>query len=40
MHSRFLAFPFVLTFGVAACGGGSQPAPAPAARNRRRPGHR
>ena len=29
MHSRFLALPLMLTFGVAACGGGSQPAPAP-----------
>src|SRR5262245_1726312 len=29
MHSRFLALPFVIAFGAAACGGG-QPAPAPA----------
>ena len=31
MHPRLLVVPFVLSFGVAACGGGSQPAPAPAA---------
>jgi plastocyanin len=31
MHPRILVVPFVLSFGVAACGGGSQPAPAPAA---------
>lgn len=30
MHPRFLAVLLVLSFGVAACGGGSQPAPAPA----------
>jgi len=29
MHLRFLAVLFVLSFGVAACGGGSEPAPAP-----------
>ena len=29
MHLRFLAVVFVLSFGVAACGGGSEPAPAP-----------
>ena len=31
MHPRLFVVPFVLSFGVAACGGGSQPAPAPAA---------
>ena len=30
MQQRFLAIPLVLSFGVAACGGGSQPAPASA----------
>ena len=30
MHLRLLAVLLVLSFGVAACGGGSQPAPAPA----------
>src|SRR5687767_11477854 len=29
MHLRLLAVLFTLTFGVAACGGGSEPAPAP-----------
>jgi plastocyanin len=29
MHPRLLAVSLVLSFGVAACGGGSQPAPAP-----------
>ncbi len=29
MHPRLLALPFIMTLGVAACGGGSQPAPAP-----------
>jgi plastocyanin len=28
MHPRFLAVPIVLSFGLVACGGGSQPAPA------------
>jgi plastocyanin len=29
MHQRLLALPLMLTLGVAACGGGSEPAPAP-----------
>jgi plastocyanin len=31
MHPRLLAVPLALSLGLAACGGGSQPAPAPAA---------
>ena len=36
MHLRLLAVPLMMTLGAVACGGGSQPAPAPAVNRRRR----